>query len=177
MADVGAAMEGPLRYRARYVSSPQEGGTVADRPYNIQQCVDAFLGYASVKGVEYAPEKNPTRLAVIYNTPRKDIRAITEDSRKAEIFINNRSHEASADGSVFVGIETFRQVTQASQQGGVGDYSVLASYSLQPDGSVNVRQRVAAFLQPQDALFFESKNQAVALYDYTFVMTKSSAGP
>lgn len=32
------------------------------RPYNIQQCVDAFLGYASVKGVEYAPEKNPTRL-------------------------------------------------------------------------------------------------------------------
>lgn len=46
--------------------------------------------------------------AVSYTTPRKDIRAITEDNRKAEIFINNRSHETSADGNVFTGIETFR---------------------------------------------------------------------
>ncbi len=34
---------------------------------------------------------------------------------------------------------------------------------------VRVRQRVAAFLQPQDAAYFEAGGQAVALYDYEYV--------
>jgi hypothetical protein len=31
LADVGAAMEAPVTYKARFVFSPQEGGVVADR--------------------------------------------------------------------------------------------------------------------------------------------------
>jgi hypothetical protein len=31
LPDVGAAMQGPLQYQARYITSPQEGGVVADR--------------------------------------------------------------------------------------------------------------------------------------------------
>lgn len=34
------------------------------------------------------------------------------------------------------------------------------------------RQQIAAFLQPQDALYFEAHNEAVALYDYEMDMER-----
>jgi hypothetical protein len=41
------------------------------RPFNIQQQVDAFLRYPAIQQVDYEPAQNPTRLAVVYKTPRK----------------------------------------------------------------------------------------------------------
>ncbi len=66
-----------------------------------------------------------------------------------------------------MGMEVYRQVSQARQQGAVYDYSVISRYGLQGDGSVAVQQRVAAFMQPQDALYFDAGDRAVALYDYS----------
>jgi len=94
-------------------------------------------------------------------------------------------------------------VTQARQQGAVGDYAAYWDYSRE-DGSaaaetataaaaaegteaaaaegsssssssssssaprrLAVRQRVAAFLNPQDPLYFDVGGKAVALYDYS----------
>lgn len=64
------------------------------------------------------------------------------------------------------------QVTQAKKQGFVGDYEVFWEFTLQDDGSVVGRQRVAAYLQPQDPQYFDSGSRAVATYDYRYVLTK-----
>ena len=56
----------------------------------------------------YNPLENPTRLSITYTTPRKDTAAQSNDIRKAEIFVNNRTSEL--DTGTFTALETFRQV-------------------------------------------------------------------
>ncbi|KAF5828958.1 hypothetical protein DUNSADRAFT_16755 [Dunaliella salina] len=191
LADVGAAMERPLVYQSRFLYSAEEGGVVADRPFNIKQQADALLGYAAVQSVNYEPLDNPTRLNVVWTTPRRsgssdplDQRNPQQsDLRKAEIFINNREAEPESgqpsSPKAWCGSELYRQVSQAARQGAVGDYMTLTCYEreavlgdgnvLSEEGAASVvsaRMRVAAFLQPQDPLFFESGGKAVAIYDY-----------
>jgi hypothetical protein len=160
--------------------------------------VDAFLRYPAVQSVEYDPADNPTRAAVVYATPRKDTSVISRDLRKAELFINNRASSSACGGSTgsaagpgseagggggaaggegcLLVLELYRQVAQARQQGAVYDYAVISRFGLQADGSVDVAQRVAAFMQPQDALYFEAGDRAVALYDYSHTYTKAGGG-
>ncbi|GLC49795.1 hypothetical protein PLESTB_000309500 [Pleodorina starrii] len=245
LPDVGAGMDGPVSYRARFVESPGEGGgVVADRVFNVRQLMDAFYGFEVTRKVEYEPLKNPTRLTVVYATPRRERSVISEDLRKAELIINNRFSQTLSPTDFICG-ELFRQISQASAQGAVGDYETITRYTLvetggeagtgtgavpdpdpvpdptaaataaaggaaaatriagggaggrkgdgegvvqeeEEDGSpagvgvgdvgvgagVRVLQRVAAFLQPQDAAFFEAGNMAVAVYDYTYDMRR-----
>jgi hypothetical protein len=146
--------------------------------------MDSFLGYAAVQSVSYSPADNPTRLNVVWSTPRKDAAEQSRDLRKAEIFINNRGGSSSGGSSSegggssggsggqqsFCCFELYRQVTQAKQQGAVGDYAAWWEFtpSAASPNKLAVRQRVAAFLQPQDALYFESGDKAVAVYDYVY---------
>ena len=60
----------------------------------------------------YDPLVNPTRLSITYKTPRKDTVAQSNDIRKAEIFVNNRSSEL--DRGTFTALETFRQVCRTA---------------------------------------------------------------
>lgn len=64
------------------------------------------------------------------------------------------------------------QVNQAKKQGSVGDYEVFWEFTKEQDGSVVARQRVAAYLQPQDPQYFDSGSRAVATYDYKYVLTR-----
>eukprot|EP00192_Tetraselmis_astigmatica_P011680 CAMPEP_0117682404 /NCGR_PEP_ID=MMETSP0804-20121206/19637_1 /TAXON_ID=1074897 /ORGANISM="Tetraselmis astigmatica, Strain CCMP880" /LENGTH=363 /DNA_ID=CAMNT_0005492505 /DNA_START=156 /DNA_END=1247 /DNA_ORIENTATION=+ len=169
MADTGAS---PVRYRARFVASEGEGGIVADREFNMAECMDAFLARPnSVRKVEYDPLTNPTRYGVIYATPRRDGGKQAEDLRKAEVFINNRasrSTQSSAGRPAFLFAEFQRQVGQAARQGSVSDYMVATRLEQQTDGGDVLAgvQRVAAFLQPQDPAYFDVGGQAVAVYTY-----------
>ncbi|KAK9833301.1 hypothetical protein WJX81_004567 [Elliptochloris bilobata] len=173
LADVGASQDRAVTYRERYVATADGRSAAPDRPFNIQQQVDAFLGLpGSVQSVASA---DPARLAITFTTPRRDKSVQAADRRRAELFVN--AHGSAAPTSDrFVASEGFRQVTQANRAGQVGDYQVVREYSRQADGSVAVRQRVAAFLQPQDALYFETGGRAVALYDHTYVLQPSAQG-
>jgi len=62
LPDVGAGMDGEVLYRQRFLISDQQGGVVADRAFNVQQIMDAYLGYEAVKAVNYDPLDNPTRM-------------------------------------------------------------------------------------------------------------------
>jgi hypothetical protein len=42
---------------------------------------------------------------------------------------------------------------------------------------VAVSQRVAAFLQPQDPLYFDVGSRAVAVYAYTYAFTRQAGAP
>ncbi|KAI8467836.1 MAG: hypothetical protein J3K34DRAFT_523389 [Monoraphidium minutum] len=165
LPDVGAGMERALAFEQRV--------------FNTRQVMDAFLGYAAVTAVTYAPLDNPTRMAVVWATPRKDAERQSSDLRKAEIFINNRGAAGGGGGEPFCCFE--QQVTQAKQQGAIGDYAVW--WEFRPEGAgggeggaaprrLAVRQRVAAYLQPQDPLYFQAGSRAVAVYDYAYTYTR-----
>jgi len=219
LADVGAAMEHPVTWQVRYHRADATPELVtADRVFNVQQEADALLLYPAVRSAEYDPG-NPTRLAVVYATPRKGAPPLTPlgsgattastpdssigstpgsasggaqrpaavesvDLRKAELFVNNRgSTGLPAEGAEqtpqpFTGWELYRQVTQGSRQGLVGDYMQVQRFTPQDvgpsPGAVAVQMRVFAFLQPQDRLYFETGSKAVAVYDYQLQLQRVS---
>ena len=107
------------------------------------------------------------------------------------------SSGGSGGRGTFCCFEQYRQVTQARRQGAVGDYASWWEFTPEwgssgsgegasgssggggggggggaggaaPPRRARVRQRVAAFLQPQDALYFEAGARAAALYDYAY---------
>ncbi len=142
--------------------------------------------------IEYITKRKDTAPASA-NAPSMPV-----DVRRAQLFINNRRSQQPSE-NVFVCSELYRQVggsvctmtcaalyslhvcpfnhhqvNQAKRQGSVGDYEVFWEYTRDPNNpdTVQARQRVAAYLQPEDALYFQSGNRAVATYDYTYVLTK-----
>lgn len=52
-----------------------------------------------------------------------------------------------------------------------GSYVIQAAATA-GTSSVRVKQRVAAFLTPQDALYFDAGGSAIALYDYEYLLTR-----
>ncbi|KAL6758278.1 hypothetical protein V8C86DRAFT_2598778 [Haematococcus lacustris] len=178
MADVGAAQDVNCLWHIRFLRTPL--GVVADRSFNVQQQADALLGYEAVKSVEYEPDVNPTRLAVVWATPRRSEGPASFDMRKAEVFINNRSSDPLNDSPCSWSCsELYRQVSQAARQGSVGDYQVITKFVAASGvdvcdtaAGVEAQMRVAAFLQPQDALYFETGGKAVAVYDYRMQLSR-----
>lgn len=169
LPDVGAS---GVEYLQRFVKGgggSGADGVIADRTFNIRSSVNAFLGYESVRRIDFE-QRDPMRLAVVWATPRRDASEQSEDLRKAELFINNRRMEGMEGGGAAL-MERFRQVTQAVRQGSVGDYMSLSLIAPQPSGQLLVRQRVAAYLEPQDALYFDAQGRAAALYDYQHLYT------
>ncbi|CAG9465196.1 unnamed protein product [Pedinophyceae sp. YPF-701] len=166
--DIGAG-QGVVTFRQRFVREDKPpGGVVLDRPFSVASTMDAHLGPNTARSVAYDPAADPTRLAVVYATPRRDGGT---DLRKAEIFVNNRGGGSS--GETFAWFEAYRQVSQAARQGGVGDYLMAQEWTRGSDGgSARGRLRCASFLQPQDALYFEVGNDAVGLYDYDVAARK-----
>lgn len=174
LPDVGASLKDtPLFFRQRFIRDPlaKDAATapiVADRPFNIAALVSGFMGSPLVESIAYDPAVNATRLSIVYRTPRRD-RPGSYDMRKAEIFLNNRAAECSGpDSDSFTVIENIRQVDQASRSGYTYDYANVVRYRRLDAGTVEVRQRAAAFANPQDPLFFETGDKAIALYDYVY---------
>eukprot|EP00955_Chlamydomonas_euryale_P037164 350675-Chlamydomonas_euryale.AAC.2 len=69
---------------------------------------------------------------------------------------------------------TVARLLQAARQGAVYDYLVAQRLEQQADGTLRGLQRVAAFLQPQDAAYFDAGGQAVAVFDYSLFFVSLS---
>lgn len=109
------------------------------------------------------------------------------DQRKAELFINNRRFEElcgaeSAEGappaspaspSPFVVAENFRQVNQARNSGFTYDYMLISKFEPTEEGKVRVTETAAVFALPQDALYFEALDKAIALFTYNYTAVKA----
>ena len=140
--------------------------------YNEQQLIDAFLGPGTTQEVQYDSQKNPARFAVIYSTTRRDQSQQKTDLRKAELFVNGCRYTAADNGSTFLAAESVRQVNQARQSGFVYDYEVLQRFTNVGGSEMVAELRVAAFLVPQAPSYFQTKGQAVAIYDYALTFVK-----
>jgi hypothetical protein len=116
----------------------------------------------------YDPRESPDRLAVTYaGTP----------PARAELYLSAlRADDVSLSGDTFYTAECCRQVAIGVGAEAVSDYQILCRFvRLSPD-EVSLQQRVAVYLTPQDARYFDAINAAVALYDYDLTLEREERG-
>lgn len=167
--DVGA----PGRFEMRFIKRA-DGSVVEDKPYNLQSMIDNGLG--RVQAVKAVTCPAADRCSVSF------VPGATRNAEQIELFFNARESEAPGADGTFAFAEFTRQVTYslsttmgvARQE--VGEYQVFWTLRPQRQGSVRGNILVAAYLQPQDALFFEAPAAPVVIYSYDLVLTKKDEG-
>ena len=168
MADVG-------KDRVEYLMKIDTPTGLEDRNFNFQQTIDAYLGYPAVNQVFYDARKNPNRISIDFNDYR------TANAERIELFCNARESEEyeGADGSnIFVHSEHVRQVTFGTgstygvpRQVGT-NYGLFWTWKRTSDNDLNGNLLTAAYLDPQDALYFEEPVAPVVVYSNVFQATR-----
>lgn len=139
-----------------------------DRQFTIQQEVDAFLGYPAVSQVIYDAFRNPNRISIDF------IEYKTRNAERIELFCNARESELyeNEGQQVFVCSEYIRQVTfSGSANVGVarqviGNYAHFWTWKNAGNGKLTGNLLTAAYLDPQDSLFFDEPSKPVAIYSH-----------
>lgn len=147
-----------------------------DRAFDLVESVNAYLGYLAVEDVAYDARANPNRISIDFVKNR------TRNAERIELFCNARESElvdASPTTKVFVCSEYVRQVTfSLSQEFGVarqvnGNYAHFWTWREQEDGTTMTGNLLtAAYLDPQDPLFFQEPSKPVVVYSQDMVATK-----
>ena len=164
-ADVG---KDSVQYRMKI--DPTTG--LEDRAFNFKAAIDAYLGYPAVNEVIYDARKNPNRISIDFNDYR------TINAERIELFCNARESEeyqAAADGTpIFVHSEYARQVTFGTgstygvpRQVGT-NYGLFWTWKRVSDNELAGNLLTAAFLDPQDSLYFEEPVAPVVVYSNVF---------
>lgn len=146
-----------------------------DRAINLASTIDAHLGY---KAVENVSSTNPNRLSIEFCKNR------TRNAERIELFCNARESEMvpnpnQSDLNIFVSSEYIRQVTfSLSQEFGVarqvvGNYAHFWTWRQQEGGNaLTGNVLTAAYLDPQDPLFFSEPSKPVAVYSHQLTATR-----
>jgi hypothetical protein len=152
-ADVGK----DVSFKWRILSNGQE-----DRVHNLQQSIDAYLGYPAVKSVIY-DAKNPNRIGIDF----VDYRTI--NAERIELFCNARESEVSQYS--FVCSEYLRQVTfgTGSTPGVprqvVTNYAQFWTFTSRED-DLKGNLLTAGYLDPQDPMYFDEPSLPVVVYSH-----------
>jgi len=140
-----------------------DGGAVANRLANSVATLEAFWPSARVIDAE-APR--PGQVLLRYESPTRS-RSKVMQSVLTQLCASDGG--ASQSGA-FVWSEVVQQ--DNVEQGTRGQYQVLLEFTPESTDRILARQRVAAYLQPTDGGFFDALGKPVALYDYSFVLTR-----
>lgn len=161
-----------------------------DRIFDYAESINAHLGYSAVNEVLYDPKSNPNRLSVEF------IKSQTRNAERIELFCNARESElvlqdynnnndgkqAQQQQEIFVCSEYIRQVTfSLSQEFNVarqvnGNYAHFFTWRQPMDDNGNTMTGnvlTAAYLDPQDPMFFDEPSKPVAVYSHDIVATRS----
>jgi hypothetical protein len=185
----------------QYQMQISETTGLEDRKRTLASQINANLGYSAVKEILYSPKTNPNRLSidfVDYSTVNAERIELFYNARESEFFrttaTNNKNDIGGGGGNVFVCSEHVRQVTfgTGSQVGvprqAVGNYAHFwtwrqpPSINTNPDDPLSKQQPqtltgnllTAAYLDPQDAMFFEEPSKPVAVYSHVLTATRVS---
>lgn len=165
-----------------YQMSIDKSTKLEDRKLSLATSINGHLGYDAVREVIYDPKDNPNRISIDFIPNR------TRNANRIELFCNGRESELvaaeeSASGqTVFLCAEYIRQVTFGlSQEFGVarqvvGNYGHFWTWrSPRNDassGTITGNLLTAAYLDPQDPMFFEEPSKPVVVYSHDLVATR-----
>mmetsp|Transcript_1928 Transcript_1928/g.5129 ORF Transcript_1928/g.5129 Transcript_1928/m.5129 type:complete len:342 (-) Transcript_1928:299-1324(-) len=171
-----------------YTLDIDETTGLEDRGKSLITSIDDHLGYQAVNEVLYNPKTNANRLSVVFYEYK------TTNAERIELFCNGRESELisppSSDeggatatatatgppkGKIFVCSEYIRQVTfSGGSQVGIPrqvgtNYAHFWTWKEVPGSDNKVvtgNLLTAAYLDPQDAMFFEEPSKPVAVFSH-----------
>lgn len=165
-----------IYYYKLYTITPHH--YLCGRAFNTRALTNATLGFEAVESVEYDP-RDPGRERVVFGQLGPDLRPLPP--LRIELFINaarcsvdvlKLQREGQPSPPTFCTAELFRQVSLGVRAAQVRDFEVITAYSFEQEGRVQATQRVAVYLQPQDAAYFQAAGRAVSVYDYALTLTR-----
>ena len=139
-----------------------------DRRSTLTSQIDAYLGYKAVSHILYDEKLNANRLSVDF----VDFKTI--NAERIELFCNGREREEIDRDGVrgFLHSEYIRQVTFGTgstvgvpRQVG-GNYGHFWTWWQVDDTHLKGNLLTAAYLDPQDALYFNEPSKPVAVYSH-----------
>lgn len=148
---------------------------VEDRQATLASQINGYLGYTGVSEVIYDGKANPNRISIDF----VDYKTI--NAERIELFCNARESEEYTrdDGAqIFVCSEYVRQVTfgGGSEVGiprqVVGNYANFWTWKKGEGNQITGNLLTAAYLDPQDALFFNEPSKPVAIYSHALKAEK-----
>jgi hypothetical protein len=155
-----------------------------DRISTLTKQINGGLGYPAVQQVLYNPKANPNRLSIDF------VDYQTTNAERIELFCNARESESVIETGVFVCSEYLRQVTfgTGSEVGiprqVIGNYAHFWTWRPSSSNNNSTENKddtgyglkgnllTAAYLDPQDAMFFEEPTKPVAVYSHMLTATK-----
>jgi len=166
---------------ATYEMTIDELTGLEDRSLTLTSQINGFLGYSAIKEILYNPKSNPNRLSIDF------IDYQTTNAERIELFCNARESEWIPETGVFVCSEYIRQVTFGTgnkvgipRQVG-GNYAHFWTWR-SDNGSADSGENqgsslrgnllTAAYLDPQDAMYFDEPIKPVAIYSHILTATK-----
>jgi hypothetical protein len=175
IADIGGSN---IQYR--YKIDTEIG--LEDRRYNLENEINAFLKYPAISDVLYHPKSNPNRISIQF------INYKTINAERIELFCNARESEEYFDSrsneTVFVCAEYIKQVTFGTGST-VGiprqvstNYAHFYSWKKPPPSNGPLEPAIrgnlltAAYLDPQDPMYFDEPQLPVAVYSHALSATR-----
>jgi hypothetical protein len=168
--DIGKEKVPPYLYQI----DPATG--LANVEANLKGTIDAYLGYPAISSVIYNAAKNANRIGIDF------VEYKTVNAERIELFCNARESElvtlAPPAGPVFVCSEYLRQVTFGTgdkvgvPRQAVTNYAHFWTWRPGPNDNpdnqtIKGNLLTVAYLDPQDAMYFEEPSKPVAVYSHT----------
>jgi hypothetical protein len=167
----------PVTFQLRWETTPL--GVVEDRLFNTKQRLDAFAGRSVVASVDYAKKKK-----ILGGGPQDAARQTTIVRFKGpavqKCFVTSHgSAYLSPNNNNWIGYEgqrsIFELINQQTAPPIVTDSELLLKLDRIDENHVQGRLRIAGYLNAQsDMLYFEAKQRAVSIQEYTLDLTRIS---
>lgn len=172
----------PVSLRLRYI--PTKWGVAEDRLFNAKQRLDAFAGKSVVASVEYSNVGGSNRPSVLAmggteQDPLQTTIVRFKGPAAQKTFVVSHGAESLSD-TVWSGYEVDRSIFALTNTNTAPplttDSELIWFLEQKSKDHVEGKLRIAGYLNPQsDTLYFDARNRAVSLQDYTLDFRRVSS--
>lgn len=169
----------PVKLKLRYLST--KWGVAEDRLFNSKERLNSFADKNVVASVQYADVGGSNRKSVLAlggneEDPLQTTIVYFKGPAAQKCFVVSHGYEFMAEGN-WVGFELQRSIFALTNQNTAPpvttDTEYIWKFDMIDSENVEAKLRIASYLNPQnDKLFFEARNRAVSLQDYTLNMKR-----
>eukprot|EP00980_Cylindrotheca_fusiformis_P011799 scaffold2816_cov121-Cylindrotheca_fusiformis.AAC.15 len=168
-----------VKLELRYV--PTKWGVAEDRLFNTKERLNSFAEKSVVASVQYADVGGSNRKSVLQlggkeEDPLQTTIVYFKGPAAQKSFVVSHGSESKSE-TEWIGYELQRSIFALTNQNTAPpvttDTEYIWKFDLLDDTHVRGKLRIAGYLNAQsDKLFFEARNRAVSIQDYTLDMKK-----
>lgn len=180
LAESRSRLGQPVRLSLRY--SPTPWGIAEDRVYNTIHRLDAFAGRVVVASADYADVAAANRATVLalggtVQDPLPTVVVRFKGPAAQKTFVTMHAAERVSPTS-WIGVEGNRAIFALTNQSTAPpvftDSELVWKFERLGEGRVRGKLRIVGYLNAQsDKLYFEARNRAVSIQDYTLEMKRT----